>query len=106
MFNLAMTLVTAGIKLLGIVAARHSQELRTVETAERVVTSKVGTLPGGLDAFALQLQQALAAANEKVLHNLSIIEGTFNQWDAMLSQVQWEAATVRSRVAASPAVLK
>ena len=54
--------------------------------------------------FALQLQQALAAADEKVTHNLSTIEGTFNQCDAILSQVRQEAATVRSQVVASPAV--
>ena len=37
-------------------------------------------------------------------HNLSIIEGTFNQCDAILSKVRQEAAMVKSQVAASPAV--
>ena len=57
-----------------------------------------------MDAFAVQLQQALAAADEKVAHNLSTIEGTFDHRGTILSQIRKEAATVRSQIAASPAV--
>ena len=67
------------ISLLEIVATRRSQQLKTVEAAERAVTSRVGALTSDLDAFALQLQQALAAADEKATHNFSTIESTFNQ---------------------------
>ena len=73
------------ISLLEIVATRHSQQLKTVEAAERAVTGRVGALTNELAAFAFQLQQALAAADEKVTYNLSTIEGTFNQCEAILS---------------------